>query len=203
MVITPEENQTIEAGDMLDFEAELYDAYDNLIEEEDNEFMWKNTDDTGIFSETEAGDYGVTAAYEGITSPPVLVTVEPSDVVEVIIHPDKDQTVTTGESLLFQAEAYDTYDNLITEDPEDFEWKNAPEGSFAEEQEGRYNVTARYDEMESSSVSVVVEEDTEEETVFEYGVPNDYWWLILILIAIASIIISQIGLMVSSRKERS
>jgi|GEM_PF-6978841 len=203
VLIIPDEDQIIEAGETIDFEAELYDAYENLIEDDDTQFTWKNTDPTGLFSETEAGKYGISAAYENITSPSTPVVVEPSDAVEVIIYPDKDKTVAIGDSLLFNAEAYDTYDNLITDDSTEFIWKNASQGRFAEEDEGTYDVTASYNEIESSSVTVLVEEEIDDDTMFDHGYYSDHWWLILILVAIASIVISQIGLFLVGRKKRS
>jgi len=155
--IDPIGDQTITAGETIDFSAGAYDQYGNLIEEDDSEFVWQNTDDTGFFEETEAREYDVTATYEGTTSESTTVVVEPAGVDYVEIDPAGDQTVQAGDTIDFSASAYDEYDNLITEDIEDFEWENAPNGEFYETVTGDYEVIAIYEDVSSRSISVTVE----------------------------------------------
>ncbi|MFW5945988.1 MAG: PQQ-binding-like beta-propeller repeat protein [Candidatus Natronoplasma sp.] len=78
--IDPVTDQTITAGETIDFSAEAYDQYDNLIEDEDTNFMWENTTEDGLFEETATGEYDVKATYQEVTSPIVTVTVETPDI---------------------------------------------------------------------------------------------------------------------------
>ncbi|MFW5907339.1 MAG: NosD domain-containing protein [Candidatus Natronoplasma sp.] len=77
--LEPEEEQTITSGEKIDFSAEAYDGYGNLITDENSEFSWKNTDHRGRFIRTEQGKYSVTARYENVSSEPTSVTVEERD----------------------------------------------------------------------------------------------------------------------------
>jgi len=157
--IEPEEDQTIEAGETIDFSAEAYDEYDNLITDDDTKFTWENTDDNGLFDETEPGEYEVTATYEGMSSDTVIVTVEPAGVDYVLIEPEADQTIKVGETIDFSAEAYDEYDNLITDDVTKFTWENTDRyGLFDETEPGEYEVTATYEGVTSESTTVTVKE---------------------------------------------
>ena len=154
VLIEPEEDQTIEAGETIEFSAEAYDEYDNMITDDDTEFTWENTDDSGLFDETEVGEYEVTADYEGVTSEPITVTVEAGDVDKVEIQPKENQTITAGEKIEFSVWANDTYGNVITDDPEDFNWENAPNGIFEKFEAGEYEVRAEYDDVYSEPVTV-------------------------------------------------
>jgi len=154
LIVEPEEDQTIEAGDTIEFSAEAYDEYDNLITDDDAEFRWVNTEDTGLFDETEASEYDVTATYENVTSDTVTVTVKPAEVDYVLIDPAENQTIRAGEIIEFDASAYDEYDNLITDDPEEFDWTNAKNGIFEKIEAGEYEVKAGYDGVLSEPVVV-------------------------------------------------
>jgi len=158
--IDPAEDQIIEAGETIDFSAEAYDEYDNLITDDDTEFTWENTDESGLFDETETGEYKINATYEGMVSDTVTVTVEPGDVDYVEIDPAEDQTIEAGETIDFSAEAYDEYDNLITDDDTNFTWENTDEtGLFDETEAGEYEVTATYEGVTSEPTIVTVELD--------------------------------------------
>jgi len=156
-VIIHPDDQTLEAGETIDFSAEAFDEYDNLIEDDDAEFTWENTDETGLFDETEVGEYEVTASYENVTSEVIIVTVEPAETDYVIIHPDEDQTLEAGETIDFSAEAFDEYDNLIEDDDLEFTWENTDEtGLFDETEVGEYEVTASYEGVTSEPTTVRV-----------------------------------------------
>ncbi|MEF8874087.1 MAG: NosD domain-containing protein [Candidatus Thermoplasmatota archaeon] len=77
--IEPEEEQTIMSGEKIDFSAEAYDGYGNLITDEASEFTWKNARTGGRFGRTEPGEYYVTASYENVSSEPTKVVVEKAD----------------------------------------------------------------------------------------------------------------------------
>jgi len=83
--IDPAADQTITAGETIDFSAEAYDEYGNMITDDDEEFTWENTDETGFFNETEAGEYDVVAEFKEVTSTTVTVTVEPAEDIDLEI----------------------------------------------------------------------------------------------------------------------
>ncbi|MFW6176514.1 MAG: hypothetical protein ACOC40_02315, partial [Thermoplasmatota archaeon] len=154
--ITPSSEQEIDAGETIDFNASAYDEYGNLITDDDTEFTWLNTDLNGIFNKTNTDDYTVTAEYNSVSSNAVLVTVEPAEVNVVSISPSETQKVKAGESIDFDAKAYDEYGNLITDNDSNFTWTNASDGGFHEESVGVYTVTAAYDLVVSEEVKVTV-----------------------------------------------
>ncbi|MFW6047847.1 MAG: InlB B-repeat-containing protein [Candidatus Natronoplasma sp.] len=164
VIIEPSDDQTVTAGETIDFSAKALDDEGNVIEDDDEEFQWEGTSRTGLFQETETGEYTVTTSYEDVTSESVTVNVEPGEVAEVNIYPEDDQTLYVGEELEFTAEAYDEYDNLITDDVTEFEWENIYEldedenvAVFYEEEEGSYEVIASYEDVTSESITVSVE----------------------------------------------
>ncbi len=157
-----EEGETVEAGEPIEFNAESSDEYGNLITDDLKDFTWQNAS-LGTFEETEAGEYQVTAEYEDVGSELTIVTVEPSEVSTVEIEPEEDQNVTVGGSIEFSAEAYDEYENLISDDDGEFTWSNASEeGTFEEEQPGEYEVKASYEQETSDAVLVTVGGQLEE-----------------------------------------
>jgi len=88
----------------------------------------------------------------------VSLEVEPGEVDEVELSPLEDQTIDEEEKIEFSAAAYDEYGNLITDDPEDFEWKNAnPSGVFEKDESGEYKISASYNGVVSEEVAVEVE----------------------------------------------
>lgn len=74
VTIQPDTDQTIMAGVDLIFTAEARDQFDNLITDETTDFTWGNAT-AGVFNEEEAGNYNVTATYDGKTSAATKVTV--------------------------------------------------------------------------------------------------------------------------------
>ena len=160
VIIEPGEALTIEAGETVDFSAYAYDQFGNLIEDDDEEFVWQNTDETGLFDETETGEYEVTATYDTVTSPITTVTVETAEVDYVEIEPEEDQTITAGDTINFAAAAYDRYDNIVEDDDEEFVWQNTDStGLFDKTETGEYEVTATYDTVTSPIILVKVEPD--------------------------------------------
>jgi len=155
-----EEDQTVKAGEELQFSAVVLDELGNVITDTATDFEWENADEEGMFYEETIGNYEVTATYKGFSSPKpaTTVTVEPADLDTVTISPEEDQNVTAGEELEFSAEALDEYGNVITDTAMDFEWENADDdGMFYEETSGDYEVTATYDGVTSTETLVTVE----------------------------------------------
>lgn len=158
VAISPSENQTITAGEIVDFNASAYDEYGNMISDDDAEFTWENTNSTGIFSLTTVGVYNVTATYEGIESTAITVTVEHGEVAIVEIYPMMEQVITAGEIINFTGIANDTYGNLITDVEGDLTWHNTSEtGIFNKTESEVYLVSANYGEVSSNTVEVTVE----------------------------------------------
>lgn len=155
VTLSPAEDQTVLAGETLEFTAEARDSFDQLITDDVTDFTWENAVE-GVFSEENAGTYEVTATFEGVVSDPTSVTVNPGPVDTVTLDPSEDQTVYASETLEFSAEARDEYGNLITDDAADFIWDNAVEGVFSEEVTGTYEVKASYNEVESAPTTVTV-----------------------------------------------
>ncbi|MEF8874959.1 MAG: PKD domain-containing protein, partial [Candidatus Thermoplasmatota archaeon] len=122
--IDPEEHRIIQAGETIDFEARAYDFEDDVLEDDDLEFTWSYAGETGLFDETKAGEYQVTATFKGVTSPATTVTVEPAEADGVQITPRQDKTIKAGETIDFEAKSYDEYYNLIEDDDSEFRWKN-------------------------------------------------------------------------------
>jgi len=147
--IEPSEDFNLTAGDTTNFSAIAYDGQDEPITEDDTEFEWNNTDEYGLFNETKAGDYEVYATYRNVSSDKVTVTVKPTDVEYVEIDPKEDQLIEVGDEVVFSAEAYDEYRNLVTDDLREFEWENASRGVFYYETLGEYNVTATFEGEEN------------------------------------------------------
>lgn len=159
--IYPSEEQTITAGDTIDFEAEAYDEFGNLITDDDTDFSWENTDETGLFYETESGGHYVTATYDEVQSDMVTIRVEPSDAVQIGIKPD-DTTIQAGSTQRFYSEAYDEFGNSfnITNDT-DFTIDSDAKGVwfdnvYSSEIAGTWNVTGHYQDL-SDTVSLTVE----------------------------------------------
>ncbi len=76
IVIEPEDEVTVKEGETIDFSAEAYDEFDNLVEDDDAEFTWNDADVDGTFEKEDTGEYEVFASLEGESSEAVQVTVE-------------------------------------------------------------------------------------------------------------------------------
>ncbi|MBS3816269.1 MAG: PQQ-like beta-propeller repeat protein [Candidatus Thermoplasmatota archaeon] len=157
VTVDPSEDQVLSAGDELQFSATAHDKYGNLVTAEEENFSWTNASGTGLFNESEAGLYDITSSLNGVYSNTTTVAVKASEVYRVSLSPDEDQVITAGETLNFSAEAYDEYDNLISEKEEDFIWQNATEGDFYENGSGEYTISASFESAVSMSVKVSVE----------------------------------------------
>ncbi|MFO8109463.1 MAG: hypothetical protein R6U17_02930 [Thermoplasmata archaeon] len=175
MVVSPQDH-TLTAGESVSYTAVLYDEYGNEIDDVTADTTWSIDEDAdGTWEANEytsetAGTWTVTADYESILQT-VEITVLSAGVSQVLIYPDIDQTITAGETVHFNAEALDEFDNLITSLDTDFIWRNTDStGSFSETAIGEYYVTASYEDITSSVVTVTVEPG---EAVFMNITPNN------------------------------
>jgi len=166
--VSPEDS-TITAGETESYSATAYDEFGNEIEDVTGETQWSDNiddsewEDNEITAYTAGEDWEITGEYDGFDDV-VTLTVEPADVDRVLIQPEEDQTIEAGDTVEFSAEAYDEYDNLITDDDTDFTWQNTDDtGLFDETEAGDYEVTATYDGVESEPTTVTVEEEEEED----------------------------------------
>ncbi|MFH5798472.1 Ig-like domain-containing protein [Haladaptatus sp. CMAA 1911] len=157
VVVEPTENTTINAGDTITFNATAYDANDNIVEDADNAFTWTNSTGEGLFDITGAGTYAVTASLDDVAADPTTVTVDPSPVDSVEINPELDREITAGETVDFDATAYDEYGNVAETNDSEFTWSNTTdEGVFGNTTAGTYDVTAEHAKIVSNSTSVTV-----------------------------------------------
>lgn len=204
ITIYPDWGQWTEAGQSIEFTAGAYDEFDNLITEDVTDFSWQNiheideNNNVAVFYKEDVGEYDVTAEFEGLTTSARTVTVEPTDVDYVVISPSEDLNLIVGEEQEFLAEAYDEYDNLITDDATDFNWDNIAQENLSEDsaifyevEVGDYEVTASYDGDHQDSVTVTVEEEPT-------GFLSEYWWLIVLLV-IATIIGATVVVLLKNR----
>jgi len=158
--LDPSGEVTALAGESVEFTASAYDEYDNLISSEVDDFQWVNASSSGLFYETQAAEYIVSASYEDVVSVPVEVTVEPSEVDRISTEPSGTVEITAGESFTFAATATDEYDNVVEDDNLVFSWTNAQnDGTFDTVEKGEYPISAEYEGVESSTVLVLVEPD--------------------------------------------
>jgi hypothetical protein len=127
ITITPSD-QTITAGDTIQFTAEGYDVYNNIIE--GLTFTWDNTDAAGLFTNTTANDYPVQAHSGVVDSNIVNITVIHDDAVSIAINPAGPLSLNADETQLFDATATDFYGNTwnITSSADWYE--NDPTGFF-------------------------------------------------------------------------
>jgi len=163
--ISPATNQTIAAGEAIDFSATAFDAFNNPVEDNDSQFSWDgeggSINTTGFFDETTAGTYNVTAELGGVANT-TTVTVEPGPVDRVELSPASDQTITAGDTLDFGATAFDAFDNVIETNDSQFTWgaENGSIGSsgvFEEDTPGSYSVTAELDTVTSNATVISVD----------------------------------------------
>lgn len=156
--VDPVDNQTLEAGATIAFNATALDTFGNTVTDDNNAVTWQNASPDGTFEETTAGTYAVVATFDGIVSESIAVTVEPSTVETVDIDPAGDRTIIPGVTIGFNATAYDAFDNVVEVDDAAFTWQNTTDaGTFDTTTAGTYIVTAELDGVTSSSVSVSVE----------------------------------------------
>jgi len=151
VTIEPSDDQTITAGQNIEFSATAYDGHENLITEDDSEFTWENATH-GLFDETKTGGYRVTASYAGLISSTVNVTVETASPDHITIGP-KEDSVISGDSIRYNALLRDEYVNVIEDitTETDFSIEDGAGGSwdddtgvYTSENLGTWNVTGNY-----------------------------------------------------------
>ena len=157
--ISPAPDAEVQAGVDLQFSAEALDQYGNIISNNVTEFDWDGTDNHGLFNETVASQYYVSAKFEEVSSEKTEVTVKPvmDAVNKVEIIPDEDDTIIAGETIQFNAKALDEFDNVITDVASDFTWTNTNEnGLFDKTVADEYTVKAEFDGILSNEVKITV-----------------------------------------------
>ncbi|GEM_PF-2657587 len=149
VLISPDQDLVITAGDTVDFDARAVDEYGNNITTDDEDFIWLNTDETGRFYATTAGSYYVTASFDDVTSSPVSVTVEPAEAVSMELTPSE-STVQAGSTQGFFTEGIDEYGNRFNiTDHTEFAIDDEAKGVwfdniYSSEIAGTWNVTGFY-----------------------------------------------------------
>ncbi len=169
----------INAGELFSIVVESYNEYGYLTPEKEltdlsvetdlsSELLKEDSvtlDDEGaykLFIEkdvlTQAGDHAISVSAQGIEKDQTEMTVEPCQVERVATDPEGIKNISIDESLEFTAEALDGFENLITDDPMDFEWTGADNtGVFEKDEPGTYEVIVEYEGVDSSEVIVNVQ----------------------------------------------
>lgn len=145
--IDPKADQmTIKAGETINFSAVAYNNDDELMTNNDEEFIWYNADNEGLFDKTEKGTYDVKAELEGVESESITVIVEPAEASQLVFNkePSEDK-ITAGEVAEYIVEVQDEYGNL--------------------QGEGEYNVTLEVNNEEKAIATI---EDGENSTVIKW-----------------------------------
>ncbi len=156
--ISPTDDQHIVAGDEIQFSADAFDEEENLIE--DAEFEWNHADEEGIFKETKAGQYEVSATIlgedESVSSKSVTVTVEANDAHQIVFE-EKQSTVIAGENARYSVQIQDRYGNLQEEgsyevslerDGEPIQTKDIEDGEYSEYLVHRLTLNPREDQIQ-------------------------------------------------------
>ncbi len=187
MEIDPRDETAI-AGREVDYRAIGYDENKREIADLTEDTEWSIMEGAGgswdgsRYAAEHAGEWTVTGIYirEGIEfTDQVSLTVEPGAVNYIEISPSGDQTIKTGETVSFSAEAYDEYGNLIP-DPL-FTWVNADEnGVFDKRETGVHEVSARIGGVSSERVKVTVEDRP--------GFLSNYWWLLILPVIVVLLV---------------
>ncbi len=113
VIISPEEDQTVEAGEDLHFSAHARDTHGNLITDDVTEFTWQNAVD-GLFNKETVGEYDVTATYDDKTSDITTVSVTSTDVTEFRV--SVSDVIAGQEPVIVISDAKDSYGNFLQGD---------------------------------------------------------------------------------------
>ena len=117
--LTPSGTETIVAGETLDVSATAFDGSGNVLETNDSAFGWDagngSISGAGLFDETTAASYDVTAALGGVTSSATTVIVNKPAKFDVTIT-SVDSAVTAGETVTVAYEVTNTGDAQATQD---------------------------------------------------------------------------------------
>ncbi len=111
--IYPKEDQlTLKAGETTEFSAEAYNNDGELMEYENEDFIWHNADD-GLFEKFEAGEYEVIAELEDEESEPITVIVEPAEAYKLVfLEKPLEDKITAGEVAEYLVEVQDEFGNV-------------------------------------------------------------------------------------------
>ncbi len=157
VVITPDGEVTVTAGEDLQFTAEAYDAFDNIITDTPTDFTWSGAGASGTFNQHIVGTYQVSASYDTVSSIQTTINVVPGSVHTVTISPSDTVSVEAGTDIQFSAEARDVHENLISDTPASFSWSGTSgTGVFNRELAGIYIVNASYGGVVSPDTEVTV-----------------------------------------------
>ena len=200
---------SIRAGDGFEITVNVTDDYDNPADDrvvekisvdsehdgnvytEENITLGDEGQYTAVISEGQIvssdEDHTITVSFNSSAS--FQMTVQTGDSDRLEIEPEEDKEIEPGTRLEFEAAVYDEYGNLITEDVSDFEWENIDEideesnvAIFNESETGEYEITATYDGLTALSVTVEIEEVTEDPSSSLTRLRGLWWlWLVAVL----------------------
>lgn len=152
--LDPNQEQTVRTGAEVEFSATATDSFGNQFTD-DSQFTWGSDggdiSSSGTFTALEAGQYDVTAEFDGTSSSTTTVTVESASVDEVTISGDFQPTA--GETVSLDATAYDQYGNIVETDNTAFDWSGeniSSDGQFQSETASEQDIIAAYDGVEKA-----------------------------------------------------
>jgi hypothetical protein len=145
--LEPDTDQSLTAGNSLEFSAEAFDSEDNLITSSNTDFTWSGADE-GIFDNTEAREYNVSTNYNGVSND-TNVTVNPASVSIVDATAEK---VRAGQNGTISVKVEDTYGNAISGEEISIDTDGGLkglEGSSGNKTDGEGKVEFYFNETES------------------------------------------------------
>lgn len=130
VTVDPAEAEIVGIGNTLPLTATAFDASGEPIPLEPSEFEWSSSDDEvatvsaeGVVTALDEGTATITAARDDAEGTSV-VTVE-REVANVTVEPSSAEASEVGQTVAFTARAFGQDGNLLTSDPEDFEWASS------------------------------------------------------------------------------
>ncbi|WP_235735901.1 hypothetical protein [Nocardioides alcanivorans] len=152
---------TVPAGDVQTYSVEAFDAYDNLIEEVSPSSALAGsgaaTCDADRCGSTTAGDYTITATWNGLTDTATL-TVTAAEAHRLDITPDT-STITAGDSLTYTARTFDRFDNLVADVTTDTVFTPSTDdvtctaATCGSEKAGTYSITGTLHDLDLADVA--------------------------------------------------
>ncbi|EKD56371.1 MAG: Ig protein [uncultured bacterium] len=147
ITISPNSNQTIKAGDTLQFTASAYDQFGNV---RNDVIFWVGTNSNGLFTTNLVGTYDVNATVGNISSTNTIVTVKHAETINhLTISPINTHLSNTDQSQTYIVWALDQYGNSWDISNQASFSTTDPKGAFSNNiynagKVGTWQVTATY-----------------------------------------------------------
>lgn len=157
--VSPSTNQSVKAGQTIQFTATCFDQFNNV--RTGDVISWTNTNNSGLFTNNLNGIYNVKALSGGISSSEISVTVTHSEIVDhLTISPVNTHLVNADSSQTFTILAYDQYGNSWDVSNQTNFTSTDPKGSFVNNiynagKVGSWQITATFgDKSISTNITI-------------------------------------------------